>query len=331
MRDIIPQKSPELRKKEGKMNANEEVIAALCSRLCVTPETPPLTAGEWNKLACILHAAGSAPQDLAALSREELQGLLLGAVDAERILRLLDRTQALCAELGRWASRGVCVLTPASEHYPARLGHKLGAACPPVFYCAGDPALLACRAAGFAGTRSAVGDDLAFAERMAARAVAAGFAVVTGGARGVDAAASEEAQRGGGHAIEFLAAPMERKLVRPAVQRNLREGRLLLLSAASPNAEFRAGFALQRNKFIYAHAEGTIVVSAELGRGGTWTGATEALKAGWNPVYCRRQEASPGNMALIQKGAVPIGEAFDFRKLGERGGAPHARQISLYD
>ena len=50
-----------------------------------------------------------------------------------------------------------------------------------------------------------------------------------------------------------------------------------------------------RNRLIYTLADHAIVVASDVEKGGTWAGATEALKAEWLPVFvldhpiCRRQ------------------------------------------
>ena len=71
-----------------------------------------------------------------------------------------------------------------------------------------------------------------------------------------------------------------------------------------------------RNKLIYALADVAVVVSSAEGSGGTWTGAVEALKAGWVPVLVRddADTAMPaGNAALIGKGGASL-RAEDLRE-----------------
>lgn len=64
---------------------------------------------------------------------------------------------------------------------------------------------------------------------------------------------------------------------------------------------------MQRNKLIYALAEAALVVSSDLEKGGTWSGATEQLdKFRFVPVYVRSTgEKSEGLDALQKKGALP--------------------------
>ena len=68
---------------------------------------------------------------------------------------------------------------------------------------------------------------------------------------------------------------------------------------------------MQRNKFIYAQSKGTIVVKSDYDKGGTWSGATEALRNGYCPVFCRNNQKSLGNKKLIELGAIAIDENWD--------------------
>jgi predicted Rossmann fold nucleotide-binding protein DprA/Smf involved in DNA uptake len=93
----------------------------------------------------------------------------------------------------------------------------------------------------------------------------------------------------------------------------LLEDRLVLISPYDPSAGFNVGHAMQRNKLIYALADAALVVSADLGKGGTWAGATEQLeKLHLVPVFVRTtDEASAGLDALAKKGALPWPDPLD--------------------
>jgi len=64
-----------------------------------------------------------------------------------------------------------------------------------------------------------------------------------------------------------------------------------------------------RNKVIYGLADFAIVVSSDYQTGGTWAGASEALKANWCPVFVRESPDVPkGNRELRKLGAVGLPE-----------------------
>jgi predicted Rossmann fold nucleotide-binding protein DprA/Smf involved in DNA uptake len=77
---------------------------------------------------------------------------------------------------------------------------------------------------------------------------------------------------------------------------------------------------MQRNKVIYALAKAGLVVSTDVGKGGTWSGAKEQLdRFHFGPVFVRDVPgASPGLDALRAKGAElwpnPTNEA-EFRQV----------------
>jgi predicted Rossmann fold nucleotide-binding protein DprA/Smf involved in DNA uptake len=62
-----------------------------------------------------------------------------------------------------------------------------------------------------------------------------------------------------------------------------------------------------RNKIIYALAEFALVIASDMGKGGTWAGALENLRAGWTPLFVYTGNDAPeGNMALRDAGAYPF-------------------------
>lgn len=62
-----------------------------------------------------------------------------------------------------------------------------------------------------------------------------------------------------------------------------------------------------RNKIAYALADLTLVVASDLDTGGTWSGATEALRRGFGDVAVWRGNGEgPGNAALESRGAWPV-------------------------
>ena len=114
----------------------------------------------------------------------------------------------------------------------------------------------------------------------------------------------------GANVIEYLSDSMLKKLRKSDTVRYIQDGKLLLMSVAKPDAAFHVGFAMMRNRYIYAQSEATVVVRTDLNKGGTWAGAVENLKKNWCPTLCW-DHSYPGNQALIQKGAFPISTDWD--------------------
>ena len=92
-------------------------------------------------------------------------------------------------------------------------------------------------------------------------------------------------------------------------------GDLCLVTPYSPDAGFSVGTAMGRNKLIYALADYAVVVASDVEKGGTWAGATEAMKAEWIPVFILEYSDMPqGNRMLLKKGGIafpyPFQESF---------------------
>ena len=294
------------------MNDRSMAIAILCSHLCVSDGIIPLEPKEYSTFASILGAKGMNPEDLLSISRQDLiQKLELNEEQADRILRLLDRSGSLSFEISKYESMGITLLTRADSAYPPNLKKKLKNACPPLFYTVGDLTLLDRNAIGYVGSRSIGDGDILFARDAVRKTVANGYSVVSGGAKGTDSIAEEEALLAGGTAIAFLSDSLLRKLRNSKTIQAVQEGKLVLLSVAKPDAGFNTGIAMMRNKYIYAQSEATVVIKADYNKGGTWSGAVENLNHRWALPLCWNHVSYPGNKALIEKGAIPIGEEWD--------------------
>lgn len=315
------------------MNDNGYVIAALCCHLGPEDEKP-LEPKAWSVLEASLQERNLRPSALLGLGKSELMALLeLEDAHAERLLRLLDRGAGLSFEISRYENMGITLLTRADEAYPSRLKEKLGNSAPPLFYAAGALHLLEKKAVGYVGSRSINEADEIFTKATVQKTVKNGYGVVSGGARGTDTIAEAAAIESGGTAVAFLADSMLRKLKNPRTIRAVQAGSLLLLSSVKPDAGFSAGVAMMRNRYIYAQSDATVVVKTDYQKGGTWAGATDNLKHHWAATLCWDHKAYPGNKALMEQGAIPIGTDWDGDVLNILNTERQAlgEQLSLFD
>lgn len=293
------------------MNDNAQMTVVLCSHLCAE-NCRPLEPSEWTRLADILIAQKLQPKDIPDFTDEEMKRYLgYGEAEIERIKKLLDRAGSLSFELERLSSMGIKIVTRADKGYPRALKAKLKGNCPPLFYFAGDLSLLERRKVGFVGSRTVGDEDIAFAENAVRKINERGFGVVSGGAKGIDSVSSAASLSNGSFAVEYISDSLARKVKKKEVISAIQDGRLLIMSMAKPDAGFSAGLAMQRNKYIYAQSAATIVVKSDYNKGGTWGGATEALKKEYCPVLCRDHKQYTGNTGLIKLGAVPIDDSWD--------------------
>ena len=303
------------------MNDRSMTIAILCSHLCVGEGISPLEPKEYSTFAAELGKKQINPEDLLSFSRQDfLQKLNLTENQAERILRLMDRSGSLSFEISKYEGMGISLLTRADPTYPKKLKTKLKNSCPPLFYTAGDLSLLEREAIGYVGSRSISDNDIAFARATVRKTVEKGYAVVSGGAKGSDSVAEEEALTAGGAAIAFLSDSLLRKIRNKKTIQAVQQGSL-------------TGIAMMRNKYIYAQSEATIVIKANYEKGGTWNGAIENLNNKWALPLCWNHISYPGNKALIEKGSIPIGEEWDgnLAVFIEKVNQEKTEQLSIFD
>ena len=293
------------------MNRNAEAITIFCSRLCAADNVHPLEIKEWSQLAERLVSLKLQPEFLLDFEKKDfIEQLQVSDEEADRYVRLLDRSGSLRFELSKYEDMGIQIVTRADSEYPRQLKKKLGKACPPLFYCAGNPSLLNRPSVGYVGSRTIEQTDIDFTRETVRKTVENGYGVVSGGAKGIDTVSAAAALSEGSFVIEYISDSMMRKMRDPDQLRAIRDERLLIMSVVTPSAGFNVGIAMMRNRYIYAQSSGTVVIRSDKGKGGTWAGATENLKSSMCPTFCRDCDY-PGNKALINLGAVPINDDWD--------------------
>ncbi len=276
-------------------------------------------AGEKERVARIALSFVAEPGDLV------LGALLRACGPAEAFAAICDgrppepavsgpgRISGLGRAIGRWAARlgavpaesrlagweraGIRVLCPGDPEWPTQLD-VLGDARPLVLWLQGNADLrFAClRSVSVVGARAATGYGEHVATEMAAALAERGWAVISGGAYGIDASAHRAALGAEGVTVAVLASglsygyPKGHHELFAAIA-----GQGVVLSEWPPDrAPSRPGF-LVRNRVIAALSCGTVVVEAAL-RSGALSTARHArdlsrpLMAVPGPVTSRQSE-----------------------------------------
>jgi predicted Rossmann fold nucleotide-binding protein DprA/Smf involved in DNA uptake len=293
------------------LSPDTQATLLLCSGLGQPRDaTPrPLTPAEYNQLAQALHAQALRPADLLQPGGLDHLQQVAPVVDLERLKALLGRGAALGLAVETWTSKGLWVIGRSDDLYPARLKARLKRNAPAILYGVGEAELLKAGGLVIVGSREADAAGRAFAETIARRCALEGTTVISGGARGIDAAAMSAALERGGRAIGVLADSLARAALAKGYREWLRQGRVVLCSPYDPGAGFTVDNAMGRNRHIYALGDAALVVSASAGSGGTWAGALENLKHRWIPLHVRAGSDAPaGNQRLIERGGQPIYE-----------------------
>lgn len=175
-------------------------------------------------------------------------------LEAERILSAFTQGAAF----------GQLLLTRADASWPTAID-DLGPHAPAGLWVRGDPATLArcARSAALVGSRASSGYGELVTGQLAAGLVDRGFAVVSGGAYGIDGTAHRAAMAAGGTTVAVLAGGLDRFY--PAghdelLQRVAATG-CVIAEAPSGVPPTRWRF-LARNRLIAALASATVVVEA---------------------------------------------------------------------
>lgn len=271
------------------MQTNE--VAALVSRLLESPE--PVEPRVWGKLR-------SATGDVVEWSNGNLT-----ESEAERVARLLSRLSEIDEALAKLSEIGISAISEFDDRYPRRWIQVLGQKRPPLLFAAGNLELLSANSFGIVGSRHVDEAGAEFAAAVSRIMCEQGYAIVSGGAKGVDKIAMQSAFELGGNSIGFLSDSLT-KVVKTS-HSELESGRICLATSYSPDAGFSVGNAMGRNKLIFGHSIATLVVSSALESGGTWAGADEALKNKYCRILVRDGDDVPdGNRALKRMGGIPV-------------------------
>ena len=208
--------------------------------------------------------------------------------------------------------RGIDILTETSADYPRALREIHDP--PGVLFVRGAIKPQDALAVGMVGTRHATQYGLRQAERLAGSLARAGLTIISGLARGIDAAAHRGALAAGGRTIAVLASGVAN--IYPPEHAQLADeiaAQGALISEAPPYAEPLSGTFPQRNRLISGLSLGVIVVEAG-DRSGALITARHAMEQG------RDVFAVPGNVdsrtsrgchRLIRDGAKLVESADD--------------------
>lgn len=286
-------------------------IALYCSALKINSKYKHFTTKEWKKITETLKSNHLNPSDLLIKTKEELLHLGFTDAETEKLLGRAKSSVSLGMALSKLYSQGVNLITRADPEYPHHLKSKLGQMCPPLFYAVGTTSLLNAdtKMVGVVGSRDVSEEDSRLTRQLVSRFVEHGYTIVSGGAKGIDSDAINQALNLGGSAIIFTSDPLLKQLRNTAYTHAMCQQRLVILSAQNPDLGFSVGYAMQRNRYIYTQAHATLVVKSSL-NGGTWEGANDCLKHKYAPVLCI-QSKHEGNQALISNGAIPVTEQWD--------------------
>lgn len=270
------------------------------------PESDRLSAARWLVLS---RRAGMTPSVLARLFRRYGTSEAIFASDAlskDEITNLKSKIEDTEKQLQGFFADGIRTISIESNEYPAGL---LDLRIPPmVLFVSGEVTKSDQRAIAIVGTRTPSREARLVARELARQAVAAGYCVVSGLARGIDTEAHQAALLAGGRTIAILGNglasvyPAENMALATRIKR-----RGALISEVWPTAPVSRPMLLARDRLQSAISLAVVVVQTHLGCGSLVT-ARHAI-ACKRPLYAIRWQEEPytiGLSRLRQIGAIEL-------------------------
>jgi predicted Rossmann fold nucleotide-binding protein DprA/Smf involved in DNA uptake len=287
------------------ISSNTQAILLLTAHFSKTKDgaAKPLTPKEWGRFAFWLKEKSLTPECLITGRPDEfLKGWNDKTVTPQRIEELINRGSALAFSMEKWLRSGLWVMTRSDGDYPQRLKKRLSTDSPAVLFGCGNRSLLNGGGLAVVGSRHTSENDLAYSQDLGKLAAENGYSIVSGGAKGVDESAMMGALEVEGTVIGVIANDLLRVATNAKYRSYLMANNLVLLSPFYPEAGFNIGNAMQRNKYIYCLSDAAVVVHSGT-KGGTWSGAHEALKKRWVTIWVKEtKDKKAGNSVIIEEG-----------------------------
>ncbi len=297
---------------------DESLIAAIRLNLIsgIGPRTQQILLGRFGS-----------PAGVFAATREDLHRVQgVGPKLAQAILSADNRGKAI-AEITRCREQGYDILVRESQNYPGTL--KTICDAPSILYCRGSILTQDQLAVGMVGSRRCTLYGRQQAERFAGALARAGFTIVSGLARGIDASAHIGALKAGGRTVAVFATglaniypPEHEELANEVVESGA------IVSESGLDQPPVAGLFPQRNRIISGMSLGVIIIEATRKSGALHT-ARHAMEQGREVLVLPGRVDSPaseGCLDLIRDGATMVRNVDDV--LEALGPLPHPVEFS---
>ncbi len=263
------------------------------------------------RLRKLVQFFGSPERVLTAKSSEILQIEGFGAAQAENIANW-EAQMDLPGELKKISARGLTLLTQEDELYPPLLREIYDA--PFLLYVWGELTKRDHHAIGIVGSRQATPYGLSATKKLSFQIAYAGYAVVSGLARGIDTTAHEAALAARGRTVAVIGSGIG-KLYPPenmALAERIAQNGAVLSEYPVDRPADKQTFPY-RNRIVAGWSTGVIVVEAPL-RSGSLITAQQAADQG-RTVYAVPgpidKPTSAGCNRLIQQGAKLVMDGGD--------------------
>ena len=304
--------------------ARAELSASLIGwvGLCLVPRIGGRTLG------ALLQTFGS-PRAIFEASAAELQSVKRIGQRTVEAIQAID-LEAVEAQIRDWHDRDITLLTWQEAEYPLPFRDLHNR--PPLLFARGVLIQEWSRVIGIVGAREPSDTSAIMAEAIARELTARGWLVVSGLARGIDAAAHRGALMSG-PTVAMVGCGVDK--IFPASNRGLADDIVqdgALYAEVAPGTLPSAGSLLARNRLISGLSKALIVVQA-----GLESGSMEAARRARQQqrhVLTIDDPAFEGNQALLQMEGIPLApDISDWDELSDLlDGLPDPpRQLSFLD
>lgn len=289
-----------------KFSNNAMSAILLCSYIGIQDSSTmkPLSLGEWNHFLDKLIEKEQEPSIVLEHDLTTLKQMQLPDEFVERVHQLVSRGAGIALELDDLSKKGISIVTQFDSDYPVLMRRRLKKKTPPVLFYAGDIRLAKKIGIAVVGSRNVDDDGVEFTKKLVEKAAEEKLIIYSGGAKGVDMISERTAINAGSAVVCFLADSLLSKIKKKETIDSIICGKLLLISDVKPDAGFSSARAMNRNKYIYTSAYGAFVVASDYNKGGTWSGAVEAMRNGWSKTLVWNHKEYAGNQKLIEKGGI---------------------------
>ncbi|HJT20568.1 MAG TPA: DNA-processing protein DprA [Nitrospira sp.] len=258
--------------------------------------------------------AWASPEAVLRATRDDLvqSGCSPRLADAIRRGPSRDARRSIARELTTLRRRRIEVLTILDPSYPVRL--RMIADPPPLLYLSGNLTEADALSIAIVGARRATPAGGLITEELARDLAGSGVTIVSGLARGIDAAAHRGALAGGGRTIAVLGCGIDRTY--PTEHKELRrqiEERGAVLSELPIGSPPQSYNFPRRNRIISGLSLGVVVTEAAAGSGSLITAqlAAEQGREVFAVPGFVKEETSRGTNALLRDGATLVERATD--------------------
>ena len=317
------------------MNFSDDAFVTMLLSVALSPNREeyarPLSTPELKRLEERVRM--SELHRLGRLMNVDISGLMLhldiSEEEAYRIYTLLNRGVQLSYALETHQRQGIDLVTRCDDDYPQRPRRRMADAAPPVFYRCGNEALLhkpMLAIVGISGVKTSpeVREGI---EYLVRRGVQLGYAILTGGERGVSRVAQSVTLQCGGTLVEVLGGGMLEHIREEGIADLLAEGQAAVISLEHPEALFTVSHAIARNKLLFSMAEAAFIFNTDGKRG-----ELDAIRS----HYCDWIYAwtgFPENRNLIARGAIPVTAVtgLNLEELSRHWKGGESEQLNIFD